>query len=399
MTTKEKRKPGKKRLLIATDAFLPRWDGIARFLHEVIPGLKEHFDITVLAPAFPEYSDHEDKEEGYTIIRLPTFGFRVGDYHPPKYHCRAVREEVKKTDIVWTQAIMPIGKLAIWYGRRYDKEVIATIHSYEWELAMNALSRWNILRYPLHGITKMIANLLYNRCSLLLVPNKETAEILSFNHITVPKKVVNLGVDIRRFRPPRSKAKAKQLLGLDPEKLVIGYAGRLGREKDLETLFRSFRKLRKEHDHIHLLIGGKGVRGYETLFADRPDVTFLGETDEIQTYYQAMDIYVLPSLTETTSLSTMEAMACGVPAVTTKVGYVKRYVKERVNGFFFPKQNSAVLSLRLETLIKNSVMREAMSQLARKTMVDNYSWDRTKREIRDIFLRRSPIEKRAEQER
>lgn len=380
MTEKKKAK-----LLIATDAFLPRWDGISRYLHEILPGLVSHFDITVIAPSFPGFEDHKEKNEGYRVIRVSTFRFKLGDYSPPKYHFGIIKKEVMKTDIVWTHAIMPIGKLAIWYGRKYRKTVIDTIHSYEWELAMNSLSNWNPLKYPSFLVAKVVANFFYNKCDLLLVPDQETAEVLQFHFINAPTKVVRLGVDLKRFTPPKDKGAAKKALGIDPKSIVIGYAGRLGREKNLETLFRAFKKLRQEHSNIFLLIGGKGVKKYEDMFANHAHTKFLGESNEIQKYYQAMDIYVLPSLTETTSLSTMEAMACGVPAVTTKVGYVKKYVKDRVNGLFFPKRNSAVLTLKLKKLIQDPIMREAMSQLARKTIADEFSWTNTQNDIRDTF--------------
>ena len=60
----------KKRLLIATDNFLPRWDGISRFLSEIIPRLTEHYEITVVAPDFGTYED-----PNITIIKIPLSKF------------------------------------------------------------------------------------------------------------------------------------------------------------------------------------------------------------------------------------------------------------------------------------------------------------------------------------
>ena len=91
----------KRKLLIGTDNYPPRWDGIARFLNELLPELKKEYEITVLAPKFRKVSQ-EDKE-GIRVVRLKTFPFQVGDFTPAKFHFRKIKREVKKADIVWIQ--------------------------------------------------------------------------------------------------------------------------------------------------------------------------------------------------------------------------------------------------------------------------------------------------------
>src|SRR3989338_11008289 len=99
-----------KKLLIATDSFLPRWDGVARFLSEVIPKLSKKYMITVLAPEFPGPPVEYD---GVKIIRFKTFNFQVNAYTPAKPNLKLVKQQVKEADIVWTQAIGPIGAATI----------------------------------------------------------------------------------------------------------------------------------------------------------------------------------------------------------------------------------------------------------------------------------------------
>ena len=94
-----------------------------------------------------------------------------------------------------------------------------------------------------------------------------------------------------------------------------------------------------------------------------------------------MDIYVMPSLTETNSLATMEAMACGVPVISTPVGFLKDYIRHGYNGYFFPRRDSYALSKRLSELLGNPQVRKAMSENARRTIVERFSWDRTAEEL------------------
>jgi len=112
-----------------------------------------------------------------------------------------------------------------------------------------------------------------------------------------------------------------------------------------------------------------------------------GSVDNVVDYLQAMDVFVLPSLTETSSLATMEAMACELPVVTTKVGFVKEYIREKHNGMFFPFKNSLVLSMKIEMLLENPELRAELGRNARKTIVESFSWEKTKERISEIIGR------------
>ena len=126
-----------KKLLIATDNFLPRWDGISRFLSEIIPHIKDQYDITILAP---RYKGNLNPIPKVKIVRFPTYKFSVGDYSPAKFHFKEIKEHVEKADLVFTQTIGPIGALAVFYAHKLKKPVIAYIHSIEWELVAKSIS-------------------------------------------------------------------------------------------------------------------------------------------------------------------------------------------------------------------------------------------------------------------
>ena len=191
----------------------------------------------------------------------------------------------------------------------------------------------------------------------------------------------------RIFVPPSSKVQAKEELGINPSHTVIGYHGRLAREKDLYTLYRAFQRLLYSHKEVTLLIVGDGIEEQKRLFKDKPQIIYAGQQNDVVPYLQAMDIFVLPSLTETTSLSTLEAMSVGLACVVTKVGYVQKYIREKKNGLFFPKRNSLVLSLKLEWLLKDPFLRRRLGDEARKTVVEKFSWKTTVRRVKEVLGR------------
>jgi len=89
-----------KKLLIISDNYAPRIDGIARFLIELIPYLKKHFEVKVLAPDFGEY--HGLVEQ----IKVPLFNFVVGDFQVAKPKKKIIKRAVKNADLVFVQQLV-----------------------------------------------------------------------------------------------------------------------------------------------------------------------------------------------------------------------------------------------------------------------------------------------------
>lgn len=372
----------KKRLLIATDSFLPRWDGIARFLHELIPELSKEYDITIISPA---YEGHFQEYPDAKIIRFPVSRIWLGDYKPcwPRYS--VIKNEVSNADIVWTQTIGPIGGLTIIAASGQKKPLLAYIHSIEWELFTKSLAPREPIKTIVYSFSKFLARFFYNKCDFLLVPSREVGELFRLEKIKPQKKIIPLGVNLDLFRPGDSKEKSKQVIGLDASQFAIGFSGRIGREKDLMTLYRAFLRVRMKHHNAVLFLVGEGVSDLKKMFDTKKGVILVGSTNNILDYLHAMDVYVMPSLTETSSLATMEAMACGIPVICTPVGSMKVYVKPGVNGYLFPKRNSYALSKYLERLIADEKLRTEIGKRARKTAISEFSWDKTVSQLKEVF--------------
>lgn len=369
----------KKKLLITSDAFLPHWDGVARFLSEIIPRIKENFDITIVAPKF---EGKKPEIEGVKIIQMPLLKIQFADTYFSRFQFKRIKRIVARNDIVFNQTIGPIGIAAIRAARKLKKPVISYMHIIEWELAPKSLKRFKWLSKL---FTRWLAKRLYNRCNLLLVPSKEVADELRSIGIKTIKSVVNLGTDIHKFIPPNDKKAAKAKLGIDPKNILVGYCGRISFEKDLLTLYRAFAQLRKDYPDTLLMIVGSGIEEHTSLFKNKAEVIMPGSVNNVVPYLQAMDIFVLPSLIETTSLATMEAMSCGLPVLSTKVGLAKEYIKHKTNGMFFPKRNVYILRKKIEQLINDKELRLRLGKNARNTIEDKFSWKRTVREIKKVL--------------
>jgi glycosyltransferase involved in cell wall biosynthesis len=369
-----------KKLVIATDNFYPRVDGIARFLAEIIPRLMDEYKITVIAPA---YHDAQTKDvDSITVVRIPLTKYHFGDFQPAQFKPRVIREHIKDADIVFTQTIGPIGGIAIHQAHKMGKKVVAFIHSIEWELFPMAVKSYLIRRlaYPL---SKRFTRSFYKKCNFVMVPSPRLRDLLSWELGPVPSAVVYLGCDTKKFVPPLRKDDAKILLGIDPKTLVIGYHGRISREKDILTLLRGYVRVSKKFNK-KLLVVGDGVPDLKRILS-RDGVILAGAQHNVVPYLQAMDVYVLASLTETTCLSVLEAMSCELPVISTPVGFVKDYLKDGKNGMFFDFQDSVMLGKKIEYLLENPKARFDLGKAARITVLNRFDWDVTVREIKEEF--------------
>lgn len=372
---KMKKTKTKKKLLVTTDCFVPRWDGIVRFLLETLPHLKSEYEITILAPDFGStYSGFEFAK----VVRFPIMKQQFGDIYFANFHYKEIKEYVKQADVVFNQTIGPIGICGIYAANKLKKPSLTYVHSIDWELTTKSVKRFKHLT---NTFTKLLAKWIYNKCNLLLVPYAESMEKLQRAGIKTKMAIVGLGTDTTHFKPPADKSLAKKKLGFKLKDIVVGFVGRIGREKDLSTLYDAFTKLEK-YKEVKLLIVGSGIEEEEKVFKDQENIMLAGSQDDVVPYLQAMDIFVLPSLTETSSLSTMEAMATGLPVVSTPVGQVKDYIKERENGMLFPFRNSLRLSMQLKLLIKDKEFREWMGRRARKTIEEKFQWEVTIKNIK-----------------
>ena len=362
----------KRKLVIASDSFLPRWDGVARFLVEIIFRLKKYYDITVLTANFEGHYD----DPSIKIVRFPIRNFKIGDFPPAKPDKKIIRNELMTADLVWVQTIGSIGASTINIAKDMGKKLVAYIHSVEWELVPSAVS-YSFLKAPLYAISERYTRRFYGKCDVLLVPTKEVAEKFTRHGVKSKKIVIPLGVDSDTFFPINSKDTAKLEIGIDPSLFIIGYVGRIAHEKDLKTLLRAYSRINKKHENTRLLIVGDGVESIKKLLSSKKGVILVGAKDNVIPYLHAMDIYVLPSLTETTSLSTLEAMSCELPVIVTKVGLAKEYIKPGVNGFLFDKRDEYSLYRNMQILMRDKALAINFGKNARKTVLEQFSWKST----------------------
>ncbi len=368
-----------KKLLVVTDNHAPRIDGIVSFLLEILPSLKKNFDVTILAPDFG-YNSLNVKQ-----IKIPLSRIIVGDFPIAKPKLNTIKLAVKSSDILFVQTISSVGFLAIKYAKRYKKPIVVYKHSLEWELVPSAVNKPFLSKF-LNLLAKHLVKVTYNQCDLIITPSKTIAEKLSWYGIKTPKEVIPVGVDSSIFVPTKDKVAAKESIGLDSKKIIIGYHGRLTYEKGIKVLVRVYRQLFRKYKNLQLVLLGNGLDEVVD-FSIRKGVIVIPGRKNVVPYLQAMDIYCMPSLTETSCLSLIEAMSCGLPVVSTKAGLITDYVVHEDNGLLINKNDTYSLYKSLKILIDSPEKMKTFSSSARKTVMNFFNWEITSERIISVLKR------------
>ena len=148
---------------------------------------------------------------------------------------------------------------------------------------------------------------------------------------------------------------------------------------------KAFKKLPNQ-SNLQLLMVGDGNPELVKKLKEMRNCKVTGFVNNVQEYLKAMDVFVMPSLTETTSLATLEAMSCGLPVIATKVGFIKSYLVKDHNGLFFPRNSSTMLAIKIEKLMKNPELMKTLGHNARKMVAYSFSWERSVNKMKRILL-------------
>jgi sugar transferase (PEP-CTERM/EpsH1 system associated) len=206
-------------------------------------------------------------------------------------------------------------------------------------------------------------------------------------------RVLPNGVDTSRFAPrPRERTEIRQRLGLASEGLVLGTVGRMVPIKDHTTLLQTAKILVGRGIMVQVLLAGSGPEliKHQEFVAASPSlagrVIFTGLVANVEDVLNAMDIFVLPSISEGMSNTLLEAMASGLPVVAAKTGGNPELVEEGRSGLLFPPGGVADLVSQLEKLSSDTNLRRALGKGARSRAVRDFSLERMIGRYRDLYL-------------
>jgi glycosyltransferase involved in cell wall biosynthesis len=222
------------------------------------------------------------------------------------------------------------------------------------------------------------------KCAHAVICNSESLRNKAINlGLTYPEKLQILGngssngVDVERFAPGESNVRGH--LCIDKNDLVLGFVGRLTKDKGLVELLRAFDQILLEAPNVWLLLVGWFDRSEDALdekwrvrIATHHRIRHVGFVEDTAPYYRAMDVLILPTYREGFPNVVLEAAASGVPAIATECTGARDSVISEVTGLLIPPESSDAITNAVLNLFANSSKRKRMGKAARRWVLDFY---------------------------
>ncbi len=192
---------------------------------------------------------------------------------------------------------------------------------------------------------------------------------------------------------------------VEADSVVVGIAARLNPVKDISTLVRGFAAAAKDHPQLRLVVAGDGPerQALEALAKElgvAEKICFAGWIEEMDDFYQALDINTLTSLSETFPYALTEGARYALPTVSSRVGGVPYLIDHAVNGYLFPAGDWAALGKWLGVLAEDPALRKRMGQKLLEKASEKYSLEKTVETqlaiYRDILRRHSRTHRKRE---
>ncbi len=241
---------------------------------------------------------------------------------------------------------------------------VHTFHGHVLEGYFSSATTWVFLK---------IEQALARATDRLIVVSPRLREAILAMGIGRPEKVevVPLGLDLDRFvHPPTARIGLHTSLGIPSGTPLLGIVGRLVPVKDHPTLFHAVRLLGEENRSPHLIVVGDGEQreGLEQLahrlgLAGR--IHFLGWRNDLEAILGELDVVICSSRNEGTPVALIEAMAAGIPVLSTDVGGVGDLIDHGQTGWLVPPGNPAALAQGLRELMADPELRARLAASAR----------------------------------
>jgi phosphatidylinositol alpha 1,6-mannosyltransferase len=349
--------PEVKRVALLTEAFLPKVDGVTRTALLTIKYLESTGrEVIVFAPSPALPSISRTRIIGIPSLWLPMYAeTRVAPPYPPML--RQLRDF--QPDLIHLFSPFGLGMMGMFAGEHLNVPVIA---NYQTDLP--AYTRTYGFGF-LHNLFVGVLRFIHNGSTLTLAPSQATLRELQswgFKRLRLWER----GIDTQRFSPKRRSDiwRSKLLAGRDPSRMLVLYVGRMAKEKHLETLI----DIARDPSLALTLVGGGNYMEEAQQALAGTDAHFTGYLigNDLAAAYAAADVFVFPGPEETFGQVVLEAMASGLPAVVADRGGPATLVKDGVNGFICPTDDSAAFAERARQLARDPARRRSMSAAARK---------------------------------
>ena len=383
--------------------------GAPRVLHEESKKLKQRgHNVWVLTRQVPNSDLTEEMVEGvkesrYKIVGNNPFTYIMSSIFNSK---RLFEEMVKSKHFDVINFHQPFSALGVNISRKSRNiKKIYTFHSpafKEYEMRNRPISTpwstpWGKWNYKLNSyFRKRIERYNLKKCEKIRTLSEYMKRELTDCHCIAYKKVVVIpgGVDTDRFTPSSDRTKIKKKLGIPIEKILLLSVRNLVPRMGLENLIYAMADIIRTTKDVYLVLGGEGaleerLKGLVEQLGLDLFIRFEGfiPEDKLPLYYQAADLFVLPSkVLEGFGLVTVESLSCGTPVLGTPIGGTKEILEGLDGRLLFKGTEPRHISEKILYFLNRQSELDNLRDKCRQFAVDNYSWDVVAQKLEETLI-------------
>lgn len=357
------------RVLMISDVYFPRINGVSTSIQTFRRGLHAAGHETVLiAPDYPVAAQGEHGE----VIRIAS-RYLPRDPEDRMMKGRAIRALLpqlrqREFDVVHIQTPFIAHYLGIEIARKLGLPVVETYHTYFEEYLHHYVPL--LPRALMRFVARRFTTSQCNALDALVVPSRAMQLALEAYGVRCPMHIIPTGMEMDQFAGGDG-AKFRASLGIAPDQPALVHVGRVAHEKNIDFLFRMLKRLLARIPNVVFILAGEGpalshCRQYVATLGLSAHVKFVGYLARemaLLDCYRAGDLFVFASKTETQGLVLLEAMALGVPVVSTAYMGTKDIVLPERGARHAPDDEIEFASIVAE-LLNDPRRRQAMSSEA-----------------------------------
>ncbi len=308
------------RILMVSDTYFPRVSGVASSIRSFRAGLARMGHEAHLL--IPDYGAGDSVEPGIFQVSSRRIPFYPEERLMTLSGCLRIATHLasRRYDVIHIQTPFMAHFWGRYLARRWGIPAVLSYHTY-FEAYVGHYYPWipnALARYGIRGLSRIQCHGVHT----VIVPSAAMAEVVIGYGVRTPIEVIPTGIDMPS-PPVGRRAAFRALHGITPERPVLLYAGRLAPEKNLPFLLQVVASLRSVLPDILLLFAGDGpirasLESQSRRYGLSDSVRFLGYLDRdgaLRDAYQAADLFVFSSLTETQGMVLLEALAARLPIV------------------------------------------------------------------------------------
>jgi len=366
-------------VLLVTGAYYPEISASGIQCRMVARALSDRARFSVLTTAVDATLPTHDHVDGVSVHRVHVKrGRPQSDVAASLRMLSQILASARSIDLVHLHSVSKKNVLVTVAAKALRKPLVVTLHTAGLDEPATLRRRGWLLHWAVRTADRVMT------VSPQLTATARQEGVLASRVVEAPN-----GVDTARFRPATAEERCalRRRLGLPEAGPIVLVVGFFSRDKRPGLAFDAFARAAASRPGLSLLYVGATGAGYYEIDTSLADgitskarasgldarVHFAGPTNAIDDYYRASDVFLLPSAREACSMALLEAMACGLPAIATRLpGATDVVIEHGSDGLLFHVDDAADLTAQLERVLSDGNLARQLGDRARETAVRRF---------------------------